>query len=140
MLKIEAVLRPENLEAVCEKLRRIGYPGMMVTEMAGHGRQGGLHPYWPQEMRERFIPKVRMEIILLKKDRDRVVEAILSAARTGVEGDGKIFISEIQEAIRIRTGEKGEKAVSSDRAAGRKRSGTRPERVGTAVLAREGNV
>jgi nitrogen regulatory protein PII len=112
MLKIEAIIRPEKLEPVCAKLRRIGYPGMMVMEMEGHGRQKGLHSHWPEGMRVNFLPKVRMEIVVENKDQSKVTAAIVSGARTGEEGDGKIFISEIKEAIRIRTGEKGSKALS----------------------------
>ncbi len=115
MLKIEAVIRPEKLDPVCAKLRRIGYPGMMVMEMEGHGRQGGLHAHWPEGMRINFLPKVRMEIVVENKDMRKVISAILSGARTGEEGDGKIFISEIKEAIRIRTGERGSKALSKEK-------------------------
>ena len=112
MLKIEAVIRPEKLEAVCARLRRIGYPGMMVMEMEGHGRQKGLHSDWPEGMRVDFLPKVRMEIVVENKDRAKVVKAIIGGARTGEMGDGKIFISEVKEVIRIRTGERGVKAIS----------------------------
>jgi nitrogen regulatory protein P-II 1 len=115
MLKIEAIIRPEKLDLVCAKLRRIGYPGMMVIEMEGHGRQGGLHPHWPVGMRVNFLPKVRMELVVEKKDKSKVVSAIVSGARTGEEGDGKIFISEVKEAIRIRTGERGLKAISREK-------------------------
>jgi nitrogen regulatory protein P-II 1 len=116
MLKIEAIIRPEKLEPVCGRLRRIGYPGMMVMEMEGHGRQGGLHSDWPESMRVPFLPKIRVEIVLENKDRFKVIKAILSAARTGEEGDGKIFITEIKETIRIRTGERGVKALSKEKA------------------------
>jgi nitrogen regulatory protein PII len=115
MLKIEAVIRPEKLEQVCAKLRRIGYPGMMVMEMEGHGRQGGLHSHWPEGLRVNFLPKVRMEIVVENRDKAKVTAAIVSGARTGEEGDGKIFISEIKEAIRIRTGERGSKALSMEK-------------------------
>jgi nitrogen regulatory protein P-II 1 len=112
MTKIEAIIRPEKLEAVQAKLRRIGYPGMMVTEMEGHGRQKGLHADWPEGLRINFLPKTKMEIVVENKDKDKVVQAIILGARTGEMGDGKIFISEIKDAIRIRTGEKGAKAIS----------------------------
>ena len=113
MLKIEAILRPEKLETVQLKLKRIGYPGMMVTEMEGHGRQKGLHADWPEGMRVNFLPKIKMEIVVENKDKAKVLKAIVSAARTGEPGDGKIFLSEIKDAIRIRTGERGAKAISS---------------------------
>jgi nitrogen regulatory protein PII len=112
MVKIEAVIRPEKLEPVQIKLRRIGYPGMMVTEMEGHGRQKGLHSDWPEGMRVNFLPKTKMEIVVENRDRDKVIKAILSGARTGEMGDGKIFVSEVKDAIRIRTGERGAKAIS----------------------------
>jgi nitrogen regulatory protein P-II 1 len=112
MLKIEAIIRPEKLESVQLKLRRIGYPGMMVTEMEGHGRQKGLHSDWPQDLRVNFLPKTRMEIVVENRDKDQVIKAILSGARTGEMGDGKIFIYDVKDAIRIRTGEKGSKAIS----------------------------
>jgi nitrogen regulatory protein P-II 1 len=115
MLKIEAIIRPEKLEIVCAKLKRVGYPGMMLMEMEGHGRQGGLHSHWPQGMRVEFLPKVRMEIVIENKDQVNVLKAIMVGARTGEEGDGKIFITEIKEAIRIRTGERGIKALSKEK-------------------------
>ena len=113
MLKIEAIIRPEKLEAVQLKLRRIGYPGMMVTEMEGHGRQKGLHSDWPEDMRVTFLPKTKLEIVVENRDKEKVVKAIVSGARTGEVGDGKIFIIEVKDSIRIRTGERGAKAISS---------------------------
>ncbi len=115
MLKIEAIIRPERLEPVCAKLKRVGYPGMMVMEMEGHGRQGGLHSHWPPDMRVNFLPKVRIEIVVENKDQAKVIKAILSAAKTGEEGDGKIFITDIKDAIRIRTGERGVSALSLEK-------------------------
>ncbi len=115
MLKIEAIIRPERLELVCAKLKRVGYPGMMVMEMEGHGRQGGLHSHWPADLRIQFLPKVRIEIVIENKDQLKVIKAILSGAKTGEEGDGKIFITEIKEAIRIRTGERGVSALSQEK-------------------------
>jgi len=112
MLKIEAIIRPEKLEKVQAALKRIGYPGMMVTEMAGHGQQKGLHADWPPDMQVIYLPKTKIEIVVNKRDGNKVVKAIVSGARTGEVGDGKIFISEIKDAVRIRTGEKGSKAVS----------------------------
>ena len=112
MLKIEAIIRPEKLEDVQSRLSRIGYSGMTVTEMEGHGRQKGLHPDWPQGMRVNFLPKTKMEIVVENKDKNKVLKAILNSAWTGEQGDGKIFISEVKDAIRIRTGERGTKALS----------------------------
>ena len=115
MLKIEAIIRPEKLEAVRFRLHKIGYPGMMVTDMEGHGRQKGLHADWPEGLRVNFLPKTKMEIVVENKDKARVLKAIVSGARTGEPGDGKIFISEVKDAIRIRTGERGSRAVSKNR-------------------------
>jgi nitrogen regulatory protein P-II 1 len=112
MYKIEAIIRPEKLEAVQLKLRKIGYPGMMVTEMEGHGRQKGLHSGWPDSIRVNFLPKTKLEIVVEQRHLEAVIKAILKGARTGEMGDGKIFISEIKTAIRIRTGERGAKAIS----------------------------
>jgi len=112
VVKIEAIIRPERLEAVRFRLDKAGYPGMMVTEMEGHGRQKGLHHDWPQSLRINYLPKLKMEIVVEGRDKKKVVEAILDGAYTGEEGDGKIFVYAIKEAIRIRTGEKGRKAVS----------------------------
>ncbi len=112
MLKIEAIIRPEKLEAVQLKLRRIGYPGMMVTEMEGHGRQKGLHSDWPEGMRINFLPKVKIDIVVENKHQKEVIKGIISGAKTGEMGDGKIFITEVKDAIRIRTGERGTQAIS----------------------------
>ena len=120
MLKIEAIIRPEKLEAVQAKLSRIGYPGMMVTEMEGHGRQKGLHSDWPEGMRVNFLPKVKLEIVVENRHQKEVIKAIISGAKTGEMGDGKIFIIEIKDAIRIRTGERGAKAISMKEPAAKK--------------------
>ena len=112
MIKIEAVIRPDRLEIIRMKLKKIGYPGMMVTEMAGHGRQMGLHSDWPEGMRVDFLPKLKLELVLENKHQKEVIKAIIAGAKTGAVGDGKIFISEVKDAIRIRTGERGLKAIS----------------------------
>src|SRR6185369_5996686 len=112
MVKIEAVIRPERLAMVQAKLKRIGYPGMMVTEMEGHGRQKGLHSDWPEGMRVNFLPKTKLEIVVENRDQQKVVKAIVAGAYTGEMGDGKIFIFNIKDAVRIRTGERGAKAIS----------------------------
>jgi len=112
MFKIEAIIRPEKLADVQARLRRIGYPGMMVTEMEGHGRQKSLHSDWPEGMRVNFLPKTKLEIVVENKDQKKVIGAIVNAAYTGEPGDGKIFIMEVKDAIRIRTGERGAKAIS----------------------------
>jgi len=114
MVKIEAIIRPERLEHVRLKLQRAGYPGMMVTEMEGHGRQKGLHPDWPENLRISYLPKTKMEIVVDDADKKKVIKAIMDGAYTGEEGDGKIFVYDIKEAIRIRTGERGKKAISKN--------------------------
>ena len=111
-MKIEAIIRPEKVEPVRRALSRIGYPGMMVTEIEGHGQQKGLHSDWPPEMRIHFLPKSKLEIVLDNRHWKKVVKAIFTGSRTGEKGGGKIFISEIVDAFRIRTGETGLKAIS----------------------------
>jgi nitrogen regulatory protein P-II 1 len=112
MKKIEAVVRIEKLEEVVDSLERIGYPGMMVTHIEGHGRQKGItEQFRGREYKVNFIPKVRLEIVVKDSDADKVTVAISKAAKTGSIGDGKIFIYNIESAIRIRTGEKGDIAL-----------------------------
>jgi len=127
MFKIEAIVRPDKLDSVQRKLENIGYPGVMVTEMAGHGRQKGLHSGWPDSLRVSFLPKIKLEIVVEKKHLEPVLDAIIDGAHTGEMGDGKIFISEIKDAIRIRTGERGLKAISmqDDNRKNRKIAGAR---------------
>lgn len=112
MVKIEAVIRPEKLEEVRRAIEAVGYPGVMVTELKGHGRQRGLQDGWPGELREWFLPKIKLEIVVSDLHSERVQEAIAKAARTGDPGDGKIFVYEVKDAMRIRTGERGLNAVS----------------------------
>ena len=112
MKKIEAIIRPEKLGEVRKQLDKSGYPGIMITEIEGHGKQKGLEQQWRGEKYKlEFLPKVKLEIIAKDSDADRIVSAIMQTARTGAVGDGKIFISDIQDAVRIRTGDRGEKAV-----------------------------
>jgi len=112
MKKIEAIIRPEKLGEVRKQLDKSGYPGIMITEIEGHGKQKGLEQQWRGEKYKlEFLPKVKLEIIAKDSDADRIVSAIMETARTGAVGDGKIFISDIEDAVRIRTGDRGEKAV-----------------------------
>jgi len=112
MKKIEAIIRPGKLDAVCETLDKIGYPGMMITEIEGHGKQKGLVQQWRgKEYKVGLLPKTKIEVVVKDQDLDKTVKAIREAAFTGEMGDGKIFISTIEEAIRIRTGEQGNIAV-----------------------------
>lgn len=112
MKKIEAIIRPERLEPVMDELRRLGYPGITVTEVRGHGKQKGVTHMWRgAEYRVEFLPKLKLEAVVLDEDLGKVVNAVIRAARTGSIGDGKIFIFEVAEAVRIRTGERGFQAI-----------------------------
>ena len=112
MKKIEAIVKPFKLDEVKEALQEVGLQGITVTETKGFGRQKGhTELYRGAEYIVDFLPKVRIEIVLDDGLVDQAVEAILQAARTGRIGDGKIFISTVDEAIRIRTGETGVDAL-----------------------------
>lgn len=109
MKKIEAIIQPFKLEAVKEILAELGIQGMTVSEVRGFGRQGGHSEFYRgREFIVDFLPKAKIEIVVADRDMDRVVRTISSAARTGKIGDGKIFILPVEEAIRIRTEERGE--------------------------------
>jgi nitrogen regulatory protein P-II 1 len=112
MKKIEAIIRPERLSKVREALNELGYPGMTITDVRGHGKQKGVDQVWRgQEYRVEFLPKLKIEIVVLDEDVDRTVSAIVMQARTGNIGDGKIFVSPVEDAVRIRTGEAGDNAI-----------------------------
>jgi len=112
MKKIEAIIKPFKLDEVKEALHEVGVQGLTVTEAKGFGRQKGhTELYRGAEYVVDFLPKVKIEVVLEDSLLERAVEAIQNAARTGRIGDGKIFVSEISEAIRIRTGEKGSDAL-----------------------------
>ncbi len=112
MKKIEAIIKPFKLDEVKEALQDVGIQGITVTEAKGFGRQKGhTELYRGAEYVVDFLPKVKLEVVLEDQLVDRAVEAIEQAARTGRIGDGKIFVSAIEEAIRIRTGETGAEAV-----------------------------
>ena len=112
MKKIEAIIKPFKLYEVKESLQEVGIQGITVTEAKGFGRQKGhTELYRGAEYVVDFLPKVKLEVVVDDTLAERAVEAIQTAAKTGRIGDGKIFVSEIQEAIRIRTGERGADAV-----------------------------
>jgi nitrogen regulatory protein P-II 1 len=112
MKKIDAIIKPFKLEEVKEALSAVGIDGMTVTEVKGFGRQRGhTEIYRGSEYTVDFLPKIKVEVVLGEDLVERAVEAIVTAAKTNKIGDGKIFVSTIDEAIRIRTEEKGEKAV-----------------------------
>jgi nitrogen regulatory protein P-II 1 len=112
MLKVEAIIQPAKLDAVKDALIEAGIDGMTILEARGHGRQKGHSEFYRgREYTVDLLPKVKIELVVIDDMKDKVVEAILGAARTGHIGDGKIFISRIDEAIRIRNDERGETAI-----------------------------
>ncbi|HKX53589.1 MAG: transcriptional regulator [Nitrosomonadales bacterium SCN 54-20] len=112
MKKIEAIIKPFKLDEVCEALNEIGISGLTVTEVKGFGRQKGhTELYRGAEYVVDFLPKIKIEIVVLAKQVDSVIETIISSARTGKIGDGKIFVTDIEQVVRIRTGETDEAAV-----------------------------
>ena len=112
MKKIEAIIKPFKLEDVKEALAALGVQGMTVSEVKGFGRQKGhTEIYRGSEYTVDFLPKLKIEVVLADAQSDTAVDAIVKAAKTGKIGDGKIFVSSIDNAIRIRTEETGEQAV-----------------------------
>jgi nitrogen regulatory protein P-II 2 len=112
MKLVTAIIKPFKLEDVRDALLAVGVHGMTITEVKGYGRQKGhTEIYRGAEYVVNFLPKVRIEIAVAEADADRVVEAISSAAKTGQIGDGKIFVTPIEQALRIRTGETGADAL-----------------------------
>jgi len=112
MKKIEAVIKPFKLDEVREALSEVGANGLTVTEVKGFGRQKGhTELYRGAEYVVDFLPKVKIELVVAESMLDAAVEAIIKSAHTGKIGDGKIFVSSIEQVIRIRTGETGEAAV-----------------------------
>ncbi len=112
MKKIEAIIKPFKLDEVKKALNDIHIEGMTVTEVKGFGRQKGhTELYRGAEYVVDFLPKVKIEVVTTEEMAGKVVEAITGAARTGKIGDGKIFVSSIEETVRIRTGEKGKEAL-----------------------------
>jgi nitrogen regulatory protein P-II 1 len=112
MKKIEAVIKPFKLDDVKDALNAIGIAGMTVTEVKGFGRQKGhVELYRGAEYDIAFIPKVKLEIVVADAIAEKVVATIMEKAKTGKIGDGKIFISKVEDVIRIRTGEKGDAAT-----------------------------
>ncbi|MEQ1663495.1 MAG: P-II family nitrogen regulator [Thiobacillus sp.] len=112
MKKIEAILKPFKLDEVREALSEIGVTGLTVTEVKGFGRQKGhTELYRGAEYVVDFLPKVKVEVVIADSLLDRAMEAIIAAARTGKIGDGKIFVSTVEQVVRIRTGESGEAAI-----------------------------
>lgn len=111
MKKVEAIIRPSALRAVLDGLKSVGYPGVTVTEVQGHGKQKGITESYRGQSVEGLLPKLLVTAVVSDKHLSKVTSIIIKTARTGEIGDGKIFVSPVLNAIRIRTGEKGEKAV-----------------------------
>jgi nitrogen regulatory protein P-II 1 len=112
MKRIEIIIKPFKLEDVRLALGEVGVLGMTVSEVKGFGRQKGQSEIFRgQEYRADFLPKIKLDVVVLDSNKENVVQAVLKAARTGMIGDGKIFISTVESAVRIRTEEKGDLAV-----------------------------
>lgn len=112
MKKLEAVIQPSRLDAVKESLHEIGIQGMTVSEVRGHGRQKGHSEiYRGHEYTVDLLPKLKVEVVLADSLVEQAVDAIVKAARSGKIGDGKIFLSDVSEAIRIRDSQRGDEAL-----------------------------
>jgi nitrogen regulatory protein P-II 1 len=112
MKRITAIIKPFKLDEVREALAEVGVSGLTVTEVKGFGRQKGhTELYRGAEYVVDFLPKIKIEVVLSDASAEQAIDAITRAARTGRIGDGKIFVSEVEQAIRIRTGETGESAI-----------------------------
>ena len=112
MKKLEAIIQPHKLDEVKEALKGIGIDGMTVTEVRGHGRQKGhKEVYRGQEYQVDLLPKIKVELVIPSSREDEVVRTLATAARSGAIGDGKIFVTDIADAIRIRNDDRGEAAL-----------------------------
>jgi nitrogen regulatory protein P-II 1 len=112
MQKIEAVIQPSKLDAVKDALIEVGISGMTITDVRGHGRQKGhTEVYRGREYSVDLLPKVKFELVVVDEMAEKAVQAIVAAAKTGKIGDGKIFVTRVDEAIRIRNNERGEIAI-----------------------------
>jgi nitrogen regulatory protein P-II 1 len=112
MKKIEAIIRPAKVREVCSALDRIGHPGVMVTEIEGHGKQHGLEQtFHGKKFKVEMLPKAKIQLVVKDEEVEKITKAIKEAAFTGNVGDGKVFIYPVEDVLRIRTGEKGEDAI-----------------------------
>jgi nitrogen regulatory protein P-II 1 len=112
MKKVEAIIRPEKLDDVLKAIETTGYSGVMITEIKGHGKQKGIVQQWRgSQYKVSLLTKVKIEIVARNKDVENIKSAITAAAKTGEIGDGKIFVYDITDACKIRTGETGEEAI-----------------------------
>ena len=112
MKKIEAIIRPEKVDDVRKALEKAGYPGVTISEVEGHGKQKGVTRQWRGESyKVDLLPKVKLELVVSDKDADRMISAVVGSAKTGAVGDGKIFVTDVKDVVRIRTNERGEDAL-----------------------------
>ncbi len=112
MKKIEAIIRPDRITFVREALEKVGYSGLMITEIQGHGKQKGITQQWRGEKyKVEFLPKTKLEIVVKDSEVEKIIKGIVESGRTGEIGDGKIFIYDIVDAVRIRTSERGESVL-----------------------------
>ena len=112
MKKIEAIIQPHKLEEVREALKQIGVDGMTITEVRGHGRQKGhKEVYRGMEYQVDLLPKIKIELVTSDTRSEEIIQTLVTSARTGKIGDGKVFVSEVAEAIRIRNDDRGEGAL-----------------------------
>jgi len=112
MKKVEAIIRPEKFDIIKDALTEQGYGGMSVSEIKGHGNQKGVSEVWRgKRYRVDLLPKIKIELVVADEAVDKVVQTIISESQTGSIGDGKIFITEVANVYRIRTGEQGDVAI-----------------------------
>jgi len=112
MKMVEAIIREEKLDCVKKALEKESYFGMTVSEVIGRGRQKGISLQWRAgEFTVDLIPKIKLELVVLDEDADKIIDIIATNARTGETGDGKIFVLPVSNVVRIRTGDKGENAI-----------------------------
>lgn len=111
MKKVEAIVRPSTLQKVLDALAEAGYPGVTVSEVQGHGKQKGITQEYRGQSHEGLLHKLKLETVVEDGEVKKLVSAISKAAKTGEIGDGKIFVSPVEEALRIRTGESGNAAI-----------------------------
>ena len=112
MKKVEAIIRPEKLDDVLKAIETTGYSGVMITEIKGHGKQKGIVQQWRgSQYKVTLLSKIKIEIVARNKDVEKIQAAIASVAKTGEVGDGKIFVYDIADAYKIRTGETGDDAI-----------------------------
>jgi nitrogen regulatory protein P-II 1 len=112
MKMVEAIIREEKLDCVKKALEKESYFGMTVSEVIGRGRQKGISLQWRAgEFTVDLIPKIKLELVVLDEDADKIIDIIASNARTGETGDGKIFVLPVSNVVRIRTGDKGDNAI-----------------------------